>query len=183
MTSTDPQFAAPPVVDTPAGGPAGLDQPAARPTLLQWGDTVVGAAFAARGATRDAAAGLQRRLDRLAGQGATERARWRQRAGQTAEAAVSTVASSSVIDRVVDGQLQRVLRPVVLAVLDDVLQLLEQEPERVRTLVRGQRESMVDEVVRRLRAGAEAGDTAVDRMSLRVFRRGTRPEPGPPLEL
>ena len=35
----------------------------------------------------------------------------------------------------------------------------------------------------RLRAGAQAGDTAVDRVSFRVFRRGTRPEPGPPLEL
>jgi hypothetical protein len=76
-----------------------------------------------------------------------------------------------------------VLRPVVLAVLDDVLLLLEKEPERIQTLIRGQRESMVDELVGRLRAGAQAGDTAVDRMSFRVFRRGTRPDPGPTLEL
>ncbi|WP_125803996.1 hypothetical protein [Actinoplanes sp. ATCC 53533] len=183
MTSTDPQSASPSAADTPTGGPAGTAQPQARRTSLRWGDTVVGAAFAAEGATTDAVAGLRRRADRLADRGATERARWRRRAEQAAQAAVSTVATSSVVDRVVDGQLQRVLRPVVLAVLDDVLLLLEKEPERIQTLIRGQRESMVDELVGRLRAGAQAGDTAVDRMSFRVFRRGTRPEPGPPLEL
>jgi hypothetical protein len=169
MTSTDPQ--------------AGTAPPAERRTLLRWGDTAVGAAFAAESVTTGVVAGLRRRVDRLADRGATERARWRQRAEQTAEAAVSTVATSPLIDRVVDSQLQRVLRPVVLAVLDDVLVLLEKEPERIQTLIRGQRESMVDELVGRLRAGAQAGDTAVDRMSFRVFRRGTRSEPGPPLEL
>jgi hypothetical protein len=183
MTSTDPQFTALSPADSPAGVPADPARPAARGTLLRWGDTVVGAAFAAEGATTDVVAGLRRRVDRLADRGATERTRWRRRAGQAAEAAVSTVATSPVVDRVVDGQLQRVLRPVVLAVLDDVLMLLEKEPERIQTLIRGQRESMVDEVVGRLRAGARAGDTAVDRMSFRVFRRGSRPDPAEPLDL
>jgi len=183
MTSTDPQSAFLSAADPPAGGPAGTAQPGARRRLLRWGDTLVGAAFAAEGATTEVVAGLRRRVDRLADRGAMERTRWQLRAEQTAQAAVSTVATSSVVDRVVDGQLQRVLRPVVLAVLDDVLLLLEQEPERIQTLIRGQRESMVDELVGRLRAGAQAGDTAVDRMSFRVFRRGARPEPEPPLEL
>jgi hypothetical protein len=151
--------------------------------LPWWGDTVVGAACTAQGATAEAVAGVRRHLDRLAERGASQRTRWRQRAEQTARTAVSTVATSPVIDRVVDGQLERVLRPVVLAVLDDVLSLLEKEPERIQTLIRGQRESMVDELVGRLRAGAQAGDTAVDRMSLRVFRRGSRAEPGPPPDL
>jgi hypothetical protein len=96
---------------------------------------------------------------------------------------VSAVATAPIIDRVVDAQLERILRPVVLAVLDDVLLLLEKEPERIQTLIRGQRETMVDELVGRLRSGAQAGDTAVDRMSFRVFRRGNRAEPGPPLDL
>lgn len=183
MTSTDPQSTALSAEDTPAGAPADTAQPGARRTLLWWGDTAVGAALAAEGATTEVVAGLRRRVDRLADRGATARTRWRRRAEQAAQAAVSTVATSSVVDRVVDGQLQRVLRPVVLAVLDDVLMLLEKEPERIQTLIRGQRESMVDELVGRLRAGAQAGDTAVDRMSFRVFRRGGRPEPGPPLEL
>jgi hypothetical protein len=183
MTSTDPQSSPLSAAVPPAAGPAGTTPPGARPTLLQWADTVVGAAFATEDATTEVIAGLRRHLDRLAGRGATERTRWRQRARQTAQGAVSAVATSPVIDRVVDEQLQRVLRPVVLAVLDDVLLLLEKEPERIQTLIRGQRESMVDELVGRLRAGAQAGDTAVDRMSFRVFRRGTRPEPGPPLEL
>ncbi|GAA3351778.1 hypothetical protein GCM10020358_82780 [Amorphoplanes nipponensis] len=179
----DPQSAPPPAAANPAGGPADTARPAARRTLLRWGDTVVGAAFAVEGATTDVVAGLRRGIERLAERGATERTHWRQQAGLTAQAAVSTVATSPLVDLVVDSQLQRVLRPVVLAVLDDVLLLLEKEPERIQTLIRGQRESMVDELVGRLRAGARAGDTAVDRMSSRVFGRTVRPEPGPPLEL
>jgi hypothetical protein len=174
MTSTDPQ---------PASLSADVDRPGTQRSIMLWGDTVVGAAFAAEGATADVVAGLRERLHRLADRGATERMRWRERAEQTAHAAVSTVTTLSIIDRVVDRQLQRLLRPVVLAVLDDVLDLLEQEPERIQALIRGQREGMVDELVGRLRAGAQAGDTAVDRMSVRVFHRGARPEqdlpPGP----
>ena len=71
------------------------------------------------------------------------------------------------------------LRPVVRAVLDDVLQLLEREPERIQALIRGQRESMVDELVGRIRTGAATGDTAVDRLTFRVFHRGPRAAPAP----
>ncbi|MEU8236257.1 hypothetical protein AB0C12_42265 [Actinoplanes sp. NPDC048967] len=179
MTSTDPYSAS----LSPADSPAGTAQPAARRTLPRWGDTMVGAAFTAQSATTEAAAVLRRHLDRLAQRGASERTRWRRRAEETARSAMSTVATAPIIDRVVDGQLERILRPVVLAVLDDVLLLLEKEPERIQTLIRGQRENMVDELVGRLRSGAQAGDTAVDRMSFRVFRRGNRAEPGPPLDL
>jgi len=147
------------------------------------------AAFAAAEATTDLIAGLggaaarrEQGVARLADRGAMERARWRQRAERTARDALTTVTTLPLIDRVVDHQLQRVLRPVVLAVLDDVLLLLEKEPERIQTLVRGQRETMVDELVGRLRAGAEAGDTAVDRLTSRVFHRNPRPSPAPPPE-
>ncbi|HYN92764.1 MAG TPA: hypothetical protein VES42_02815, partial [Pilimelia sp.] len=102
------------------------------------------------------------------------------RAGDAAQAAAVTVATSPVADRVVDSQLQRVLRPVVRAVLDDVLLLLEEEPERIQSLMRGQSETVVDELVGRLRASAEAGDMVVDRLASRVFHRGPRPEPAPP---
>jgi hypothetical protein len=157
--------------------------------MIRWGDGVVGAAAATGEVTTDLIGGLRRRatrqgqrVARLADRGATERARWRLQADRTAEAVVTTLATSPVIDRVVDRQIQRILRPVVLAVLDDVLLLLEKEPERIQALVRGQRETMVDELVGRLRAGAEAGDTAVDRLTYRVFHRAPRPGPAAPPE-
>ncbi|PRY30836.1 hypothetical protein [Pseudosporangium ferrugineum] len=148
---------------------------------------VVGVAFAtgegASGvvaAARRAAGRGRRRIDGLAGRGAAERTRWRRRATWAAGATANAIATAPVIDRVVDSQLQRVLRPVVHAVLDEVLALLETEPERIRPLLRGQREGLVDELLERLRAGAEAGDTAVDRLTFRVFHPGSRPEPAPP---
>ncbi|MCA2211463.1 hypothetical protein [Jidongwangia harbinensis] len=179
MTATDPQAAS---LSTPAGP--------ARPAVVRWADTVLGAAFAAEDTTSDLVTGLRRaaarhrrRVAGLADRGAAERARWRQRAERTADDAVVTVATSPVLDRVVDHQLERILRPVVRAVLDDVLLLLEKEPERIQALIRGQRESMVDELVGRLRAGADAGDTAVEGLAVRVFRRGPRRTPAPPPEL
>ena len=194
MATTDRQTAPMsvpgPPPELPPDLPPPVNPPAPRPSLVRWGDTVVGAAFAAEEATTDLIAGLRRaaargaqRAGELAERGATERARWRRRAGESADAAVTTVATSPIVDRFVDIQLQRLLRPVVLAVLDDVLLLLEQEPERVQSLIRGQRETMVDELVGRLRAGAAAGDTVVDRLTYRVFHRGPGPQPAPPPEL
>ncbi|WP_199514234.1 hypothetical protein [Nucisporomicrobium flavum] len=183
MTITDPELVA-----TTADAPAGVRSP--RRSLLLWGDTLVGAAIAAEQATTGVVAGLRRgaarraqRLSRLADRGALAREDWRRRAEDVTRAAVTTVATSPVVDRVVDHQLERVLRPIVLAVLDDVLLLLEKEPERIQTLIRGQRETMVDELVGRLRSGTEAGDTAVDRLTARIFHRGPRPDPPPPLDL
>ncbi|MEV4641445.1 hypothetical protein AB0J80_29285 [Actinoplanes sp. NPDC049548] len=149
----------------------------------RWSDAALGAAA---GLARDVGRAVQRRRSRvaeLAERGAVERARYRRATVQAAEAAVTAVATSPVIDRIVDHQLERVLRPVVLAVLDDVLLLLEKEPDRIQALIRGQRESMVDELVGRLRAGAEAGDTAVDRLTFRMLRRAPRSEPAPPADL
>jgi hypothetical protein len=60
-------------------------------------------------------------------------------------------------------------------VLDDVLVLLEKEPDRIQALIRGQRDSMVDELITRIRTGAATGDMAVDRLTTRVFHRGRRP--------
>ncbi|MEV8508904.1 hypothetical protein AB0368_29295 [Actinoplanes sp. NPDC051475] len=175
MTTTDDQHA------TTDRSPLGL---------ARWGDAALGTAVAAEEATaglirelRRAAEWRRQRLTELAERGAVERARYRRRTTEAAEAAVTAVAASPLIDRVVDRQLQRLLRPVVRAVLDDVLLLLEKEPERIQTLIRGQRESMVDELVGRLRAGADAGDTAVDRLTFRVFHRAPRPEPAPPPDL
>jgi len=189
MTTTDRQPAPLSSPATPAAIPPDPEHPAARLTFPWWGDAVVGAAFAAEEAATDLIADLRRvaaqrrqRVARLVDRGATERMRWQRRAEETARAAVVSVAASPLVDRVVDRQLERVLRPVVRAVLDDVLLLLETEPERIQELIRGQRESMVDELVGRLRAGA-AGDTVVDRLSLRMFRRGHRPEPAPPPDL
>ncbi|MFI7600365.1 hypothetical protein [Actinoplanes sp. NPDC049681] len=175
MTTTDNQHAA--ADRSPLG-------------LARWGDAALGTAMAAEEATaglirdlRRAAESRRQQFTELAARGAVERARYRRRTTAAAEAAVTAVAASPLIDRVVDHQLQRVLRPVIRAVLDDVLLLLEKEPDRIQTLIRGQRESMVDELVGRLRAGADAGDTAVDRLTFRVFHRAPRPEPAPPADL
>jgi hypothetical protein len=46
-------------------------------------------------------------------------------------------------------------------------------------LIRGQRDSMVDEMVGRIRTGAATGDTAVDRLAARMFHRGRAPAPQP----
>src|SRR6185312_3309079 len=91
---------------------------------------------------RRTASAQGRRVDELAERGATERARGRRRAVAAARSAVTAVATSSLVDLAVDAQLERVLRPLVRTVLDDVLLLLEQEPERIQSLIRGQRETM-----------------------------------------
>jgi hypothetical protein len=81
------------------------------------------------------------------------------------DALITAIATSPLVDRVVEIQLDR------------VLELLEREPERIRALVRGQRDNMVGEVVGRVRSGAAAGDDAVDRLTLRWTRNGTEPKP------
>jgi hypothetical protein len=125
-------------------------------------------------ATRKAAV---KRVTELADRGAVEGARGRQRAGSLVDAVVTAVATSHAVNLAVDAQLDRVLRPLVVAVLDDVLRLLEAEPDRVQAVIKGQRESMVDELVTRIRASAAVGDAAVDRWTTRAFRRRPRPAP------
>jgi hypothetical protein len=153
----------------------------------RWWDAAVGAVFEAEealagliGGGRRAMARYDRRLADLAERGAVEQARGRRRAEEAIQATATAVATSALLDRIVDAQLERVLRPVLLAVLDDVLLLLEQDPERIQSLIRGQRDSMADELVARIRSGAAAGDTAVDRFTFRVFHRGTQPVAAPP---
>lgn len=128
----------------------------------------------------------RRRVAELAERGAVEESVGRRRAAHAMNSLMDTVATAAVVDRVVDAQVDRILRPLVVAVLDDVLAVLEAEPERVQTLIRGQRESMVDELVRRIRSGATAGDTAVDRLAARILHRANEqattasPVTGPP---
>jgi hypothetical protein len=133
-----------------------------------------------------ARARVGRRITGFADRGAVQRQRSQRFAVTVVDAASTTVMTSPLVNRAVDLQLNRVLRPVVAAVLDDVLARLEAEPERVRSLVRGQRESMVDEIVGRVRAGALAGDTTVDRWTTRLLRRSpasgsTTSDPSPAL--
>jgi hypothetical protein len=78
------------------------------------------------------------------------------------------VAGSALVDRVVDVQLRRVVAPLVADVLDEVLGQLEAEPDRLRVLIRGQREGIVGDVVDGLRGGAAAGDAGLKRMTRRL---------------
>lgn len=144
----------------------------------RWSDVAVGFMVEAEKAAEERLAELRRaaarrreRIAELAARGAIERERGRRRAVAAVEGAATAVGTSYIVDRVVDAQLERILRPVVLAVLDDVLALLEREPERVQNLIRGQRDSMVDELVTRIRTGAAIGDSAVDRLISRMLRR------------
>jgi hypothetical protein len=123
---------------------------------------------------------VERRLAGIAERGAVERERERQRAAGIVDAAILAVATSPLINQVVDAQLDRVVRPMIQLVLDDVLVALEREPERLQLLVRGQRDTMVDELVERIRSKAAAGDAAVDKVTARMLRRDGRPIPVPP---
>jgi hypothetical protein len=176
------------VVDAGTGQPpaaAGTNRPA--PLAAGWRDIAVGAAFEVRAATaaviddlRRTAAQRRRDVAELAERGALERDRGRRRAAAAVHNAATALATSPLVNLVVDAQLTRVLHPVVLAVLDDVLLLLDEDPERIQSLVRGQRDGMADELISRLRSGATAGDTAVDRMTSQMFHRGPRPAPPSP---
>ena len=136
------------------------------PGVLRWSDVVIGAVARTGEDTIEAVTGLRstwRRLEReaiglrnqLAVRGAAERGRGR----RLVDEALAAVVTSPMVSRLVDAQLER------------VLELLEREPERIRALVRGQRDTIVDEVVERVRSGAAAGDEAVDRFTLRMGRR------------
>ncbi|MDI6105227.1 hypothetical protein QLQ12_42255 [Actinoplanes sp. NEAU-A12] len=132
------------------------------PPLQRWGDVVIGAAVRTAEGAGDAlaglrTAGLRARLTGLAERGAAERSRM-------FDIAITTLATSAMVERVVEIQLDR------------VLELLEREPDRIRALVRGQRDTMVGEAIGRVRTGAAAGDAAVDRLTLRWPGRGGAPE-------
>jgi hypothetical protein len=123
-------------------------------------------------ATRERMAETARqRMSRLARRGAAEEDRGRRRAADTFDTVVTAIATNAVVERVVDAQVDRLLRPLVATVLDDVLGQLEEDPTRIQALVRGQRESMVNELVGRIRQSAAAGDTAVERITSRMLRR------------
>src|SRR6187397_2924709 len=100
MDTTDRQTAPMSVPGPPNDLPPPVDSPAPRPSLVRWGDTVVGAAVVAEEATAGLIAGLCRAAARraqragelaergageLGERGAAERARWRRRAGAAAE--------------------------------------------------------------------------------------------------
>jgi hypothetical protein len=121
---------------------------------------------------------------RLAERGAVEEDRGRRRAAEAVDALVDAVATAGVVERAIDAQVDRLLRPLVASILDDVLAQLENEPERLQGLIRGQRDSMVNELVGRLRESAAAGDTTVDRITAKLIRRqppapAPAPEPAP----
>jgi hypothetical protein len=168
--------------------------PATRPTRGQWWRNVtVGALFEAEDAASGLLSGIGRkagdyrrlsargagaavlrvtdRLSRLAAQGAAETERSRRAATAAAEAVTRMAATSTPVNRAVDAQLDRVVRPLVATVLDDVLATLAAEPERVRSLVRDQRETITDDVVDRIRASATAGDAAVQGTVARLLAR------------
>ncbi|MFC7528686.1 hypothetical protein [Actinoplanes sp. GCM10030250] len=150
------------------------------PGLLDMGDVAIGAVVRAgestaeavnrlradeRWTTGPAAERLRVRLRELAERGAAERTKGQNRAARALDAAMNSIATSRLVNRIVEIQVDRVLA------------MLEGEPERIRVLVRGQRDTMVGEAVGRVRAGAAAGDAAVDRFTLRMARRGGAAEP------
>jgi hypothetical protein len=191
-----PEFEQPLAPEVDGSAPAGVvrrsTSTALGAALVAWGgvgrwrDVAVGAAFEAEETAAGLLADLRRAgwrqqwITELAERGAAERARGRDRVVGAVDGAANAVATAPLIDRIVDAQLERILRPVVLAVLDQVLILLERDPDRIQALVRGQRDHMVDELVTRIRTGAANGDVAVDRLTSRMFHRGRRTVVRPP---
>lgn len=143
------------------------------PEAPRWGDVAIGAAVRSGESAADTVARLRSRwaswerwwtrweseADSLRYQLAVRGAAERRRGRHLLDEVVAAVAAAPVVERIVDAQVERVLR------------LLENEPERIRVLVRGQRDTIVDEVVGRVRAGAAAGDEAVERFALKISRR------------
>jgi hypothetical protein len=123
----------------------------------------------------DTMAMVRARAAGLAGRGADERERGRQAVTTAMQTIVETLATSPTVDRVIDAQIDRTVRPLMVTVLDDILALLEAEPDRVRSIIRGQRDSIVDDLVTHLREDAAAGDRAVDRLAARAMGRPSAP--------
>jgi len=115
--------------------------------------------------------GLTNRMNHLAERGAAETDRGRKVAATAATDLAQRAATSPVVNGAVDAQLDRLLRPLVAVVLDDVMAVLSAEPERVRALIRDQSESITEEVVARIRGGAVAGDAAVQGLVSRLLSR------------
>ena len=114
-------------------------------------------------------------IDDLADVGAYEARLGERRAAaavdRLAVAFADTLATSPAVNRVVDIQLDRTVRPLLVTVLDEVLRTLETEPDRLRPVVRAQRQSLVDDLLERIRTGGEAGDVAADRLTARILHR------------
>jgi hypothetical protein len=125
--------------------------------------------------TTDTMATVRARAAELAERGAAERERGRRAVTTALQTLVEAVATSTTVDRVIDAQIDRTVRPLMVKVLDDILALLEAEPDRVRSVIRGQRDSIVDDLVAHLREDAAAGDRAVDRLAARAMRRTPAP--------
>ncbi|WP_433829848.1 hypothetical protein ACQP2E_09285 [Actinoplanes sp. CA-015351] len=151
------------------------------PGLQQFGDVALGAAIRAgestagaverlRAAARPGEAlrpqvgELQELLAALRRRGEAERQRGQGALGRAVDSAMTAIAENPLVNRIVDVQVDRMLA------------ILEKEPDRLRGLVRGQRDTVVGEMVGRVRTGAAAGDAAVDRLTLRMTRRGDTAE-------
>jgi hypothetical protein len=118
---------------------------------------------------------VRARAAEMAERGAAERERGHRAVTTAMNTIVEAVATSPTVDRVIDAQIDRTVRPLMVKVLDDILALLEAEPDRVRSIIRGQRDSIVDDLVTHLREDAAAGDRAVDRLAARAMGRPSRP--------
>ena len=176
---------------------AGRREPLTPPDRLRLRDVAVGAVFdledvvvglftlgrlragaarteAVRRAT-DTMTVLRARAAELAERGAAERERGHEAVTTAMQTIVDAVATSPAVDRLIDAQIDRTVRPLMVKVLDDILALLEAEPDKVRSIIRGQRDSIVDDLVTRLREDAAAGDRAVDRLAARAMGRPSAP--------
>jgi len=170
--------------DDRAGGLAARTRPRWRDVAVgAWcdlEDVVTGLAVVARERTVDRVAAVRARVDALEERGAIQRARTQARMAGAVGSIVDAVATSPVLDRVVDAQLDRTVRPLIVRVLDEVFAQLQEDPDRVRSVIREQRDSMADDIVARLREDTAAGDAAVDRLTSRMLGRRVTSGTAPP---
>jgi hypothetical protein len=111
-------------------------------------------------------------VDSLASRGQRELANLVTTTEATIDWAAAFIARYPPMTRFVDQMVDAVLPSAIASALPEVLDQLAREPERIRPIVRSQRDDITDELVGLVRSRAAYGDELVDRVVDRVmFRR------------
>ena len=112
-------------------------------------------------------------LRTLAQVGAPQRSEAEHRVQSLARTATGTIAANRDVSRLVHGIASRQLSPLIDEAVPIVLGRLEEEPEQVREIVRGQSRGMMAEARDTARTSARRGDDAIDSVVDRLLRRRT----------
>ena len=119
-------------------------------------------------------------LRTLAQVGAPQRTQAEHRIRAAARTATGTIAANRDVSRLVHGIASRQLSPLIDEAVPIVLGRLEEEPEQVREIVRGQSRGMMAEARDTARTGARRGDDVIESVVDKLLRRRTPAAPATP---